>query len=263
MHAIVIPGLGPGIHAFAGRRDRHSGAMTANAPQRFYKEAAAVAVPGGWGIALDGKLVRTPAKNPLVLESRALADAIAAEWNAQEAKVKPDTMPLMQLASTSIDRVAPERARIAAETAGYAATDLVCYRAEGPGELVRRQAETWDPLLDWVRERYDVSLATANGVIAVPQSESGLAALGRVVAAQDDLRLTALSVATGAAGSLVIGLALLEGRLTPEEAAAVAHLDELYQAERWGIDPEAERRRAGQAADLAYARRFLDLLAAG
>ena len=87
----VIPGLGPGIHAFAGRRDRHSGAMTANAPQRFYKEAAAVAVPGGWGIALDGKPVRTPAKNPLVLESRALADAIAAEWNAQEAKVKPDT----------------------------------------------------------------------------------------------------------------------------------------------------------------------------
>jgi chaperone required for assembly of F1-ATPase len=237
--------------------------MTTDTAKRFYKEAGVIAVPGGWGIALDGKNVRTPAKNPLVLQSRALAEAIAAEWNAQAAKIRPDTMPLMQLASTAIDRVAPDRARIVAETAAYAGTDLVCYRAEGPGELVRRQAAAWDPLIDWVRDRFDVALATANGVIAVRQSETGLAALARVVEAQDDLSLTALSVATGAAGSLVIGLALLEGRLTPEEAASAAHLDELYQAERWGIDPEAERRRAGQAADLAYARRFLDLLAAG
>lgn len=237
--------------------------MTIDVNRRFYKEAAAVAVTGGWGIALDGKTVRTPAKNRLVLQSRALAEAIAAEWNAQGAKVKPGTMPLMQIASTAIDRVAPERARIVAETAAYAGTDLVCYRAEGPSPLVRRQAEIWDPLIDWVRERFDVSLVTASGVMAIPQSEPGLAALGRVVEAQDDLRLTALSVATGAAGSLVVGLALLEGKLTPEEAAAAAQLDELYQAERWGVDKEAAIRRAAQAADLAYARRFLDLLEAG
>jgi chaperone required for assembly of F1-ATPase len=237
--------------------------MTANTPKRFYKEAAAVALPGGFGIALDGKHVRTPAKNPLVLRGRALAEAIAAEWNAQEIKIKPDTMPLMQLASTAIDRVAPERTRIAAETAGYAATDLVCYRAEGPSELVQRQAETWDPLLDWVRERFDVSLATASGVIAVAQSPGGLATLARVVEAQDDVTLTALSVATSAVGSLVIGLALLEGHLTPEQATAAAHLDELYQAERWGLDPEAQSRRAAQAADLTHSRRFLDLVAAG
>ena len=237
--------------------------MTIDVNRRFYREAAAVAVPGGWGIALDGKRVRTPAKNPLALESRALAEAIAAEWNAQEAKVKPHTMPLMQLASTAIDRVAPDRARIAAETAAYAGTDLVCYRAEGPGELVERQAEAWDPLIDWARERFDVSLTTAIGVMAVQQSDATLAVLHQAVEAQDDLRLTALSVATAAAGSLVIGLALLEGRLTPEAAAASAQLDELFQAERWGIDREAETRRAGQAADLACTRRFLDLLAAG
>jgi chaperone required for assembly of F1-ATPase len=231
--------------------------------RRFYKEAAAQAVPGGWCVALDGKTVRTPAKNPLVIQSRALAEAIAAEWNAQAAKVKPDTMPLMQIMSTAIDRVAPDRARIVAETAAYAGTDLVCYRAGGPADLVKRQADVWDPLIEWLRERYDVSLATAHGVIAVPQSEQGLAAITRVVEAQDDLRLTALSVATGAAGSLVIGLALIEGHLTPEQAAAATHLDERYQAERWGIDPEAERRRTGQAADLAHARRFLDLLAVG
>jgi len=237
--------------------------LTIDVNRRFYKEAASVAVHGGWGIALDGRTVRTPAKNPLVLQSRALAEAIAAEWNAQEAKVKPNTMPLMQIASTAIDRVAPDRARIVAETAAYAGTDLVCYRAEGPAELVERQAKAWDPLIDWLRERFDVSLTTAGGVMAVRQSEPGLAALHRVVEAQDDLRLTALSVATGAAGSLVIGLALLEGRLTPEEAAALAQLDELYQAERWGIDPEAEKRRIAQKTDLVAARRFLDLLATG
>jgi chaperone required for assembly of F1-ATPase len=234
--------------------------MSIDADRRFYREAAAVAVPGGWGIALDGKRVRTPAGNPLVLQSRALAEAIAAEWAAQGAKVKPATMPMMQLASTAIDRVGPERARIAAETAAYAASDLVCYRAEEPVELAARQAAAWDPLIDWVRERFDVSLAPATGIIAVEQPPAALSALTRAVEALDDLRLTALGVATGAAGSLVIALALLEGRLTPEQATTAAQLDELYQAERWGIDREAEARRAGQAADLAQARRFLDLL---
>jgi chaperone required for assembly of F1-ATPase len=231
--------------------------------RRFYKEATAVADGDVWRIALDGKIVKTPARNPLSLPTQALAEAIAAEWGAQEAKVKPDTMPLMQLASTAIDRVAPARDRIIAETAGYAATDLVCYRADGPDELIARQAAQWDPLIDWLRERYDVSLQKAAGVMAIPQSDQALAALTRAVAAQDDFRLTALGVMTGAAGSLAIGLAVLEGRISPEDAAAAAQLDELYQAERWGIDPEAEKRRAHQKSDLVAARRFLDLLATG
>jgi chaperone required for assembly of F1-ATPase len=237
--------------------------MSLDGARRFYKEATALADGDVWRIALDGKVVKTPAKNPLSLPTRALAEAVAAEWAAQDAKVKPDTMPLMQLASTAIDRVAPDRDRIIRETADYAGTDLVCYRAEGPEELVERQAARWDPLLQWLRERYDVSLQTAAGVMAVPQSDQALAALQRAVAAQDDLRLTALGVMTGTAGSLVIALALLEGRISPEAAADAAQLDELYQAERWGIDPEAEKRRAGQRADLIAARRFLDLLATG
>ena len=235
--------------------------MSIDVNRRFYNEAAAIQDGDGWRIALDGKVVRTPARNNLLLTTRALAEAIAAEWAAQETKVKPDTMPLMQLASTAIDRVAPDRDRIIAETAGYAATDLVCYRAEGPADLAARQAAQWDPLIDWLRERYDVSLQIAAGVMAIPQSEVALAALTRAVAAQDDLRLTALAVMTGAAGSLAIGLAVLEGRISPETAAEAAQLDELFQAERWGIDPEAEKRRAIQKADLTAARRFLDLLA--
>ncbi|WP_395021867.1 ATP12 family chaperone protein [Dongia sp.] len=237
--------------------------MSIDVARRFYKEATVVADGDVWRIALDGKVVKTPARNPLGLPTRALAEAIAAEWNAQDVKVKPDTMPLMQLASTAIDRVAPDRDRIIAETAGYAATDLVCYRAEGPDELAQRQAAQWDPLIDWLRERYDVSLQKAAGVMAIPQSDQALAALSRAVAAQDDLQLTALGVMTGAAGSLAIGLAVLEGRISPEAAAEAAQLDELYQAERWGIDPEAEKRRIAQKADLIAARRFLDLLATG
>ena len=237
--------------------------MSIDVNRRFYREAAAVAEGDVWRIALDGKLVKTPARNPLMVPTRVLAEAIAAEWNAQETKVKPDTMPLMQLGSTAIDRVAPDRDRIIAETAGYAVTDLVCYRAESPADLVARQAAQWDPLIDWLRERYDVSLKVASGVIAIPQSDQALAALTRAVAAQPDLRLTALAVMTGAAGSLAIGLAVLEGRISPETAAAAAQLDELFQAERWGLDPEAEKRRAIQKADLVAARRFLDLLATG
>jgi chaperone required for assembly of F1-ATPase len=237
--------------------------MSIDVNRRFYREAAAVAEGDRWRIALDGKVVKTPARNPLALPTRALAEAIAAEWAAQDTKVKPDTMPLMQLASTAIDRVAPERARIIAEIAGYAATDLVCYRAEAPAELVARQAAQWDPLIEWLRERYDVSLKVAAGVMAIPQSEQALAALTRAVAAQDDLRLTALGVMTGAAGSLAVASAVLEGRIGPEAAAEAAQLDELFQAERWGIDPEAEKRRALQRADLAAAKRFLDLLATG
>ena len=234
--------------------------MSIDVNRRFYREAATVADGDNWRIALDGKVVKTPARNPLLLPIRALAEAIAAEWNAQETKVKPDTMPLMQLASTAIDRVAPDRDRIIAETAGYAATDLICYRAEAPADLVTRQAAAWDPLIDWLRERYDVSLQVASGVIAILQSDQALAALTRAVAAQANLRLTALAVMTGAAGSLAIGLAVLEGRINPETAADAAQLDELFQAERWGIDPEAEKRRAIQKADLVAARRFLDLL---
>ena len=234
--------------------------MSIDVNRRFYREAAAVQDGDVWRVALDGKVVKTPARNPLSLPTRALAEAIAAEWAAQDTKVKPDTMPLMQLASTAIDRVAPDRARIIQETAAYAATDLVCYRADGPDELVARQAEAWDPLIHWLRERYDVSLQVAAGVIAVAQSEPALEALARAVAAQDDLKLTVLGVMTGAAGSLAIGLAVLEGRIGPEAAADAAQLDELYQAERWGIDPEAEKRRAAQRADLVAARRFLDLL---
>jgi chaperone required for assembly of F1-ATPase len=227
-----------------------------SAPRRFYKAATATPVESGWGILLDGRPLRSPAKRPFVLPTEALAAAIAEEWQAQGEKVKPHTMPLMQLAATAIDRLADDRDGLVAETAGYGRSDLVCYRAEGPPSLVRRQEEAWQPLVVWTAERYDVALNVTTGIIAVEQPPHALATFRRALEACDLFALTALAAMTGSAGSLVIALALAEGRLSADEAADVALLDELFQAEKWGSDPEAERRRAAIRADLQAAKRF-------
>ena len=232
------------------------------ARRRFYKEARAAAAEDGFEVRLDGRVLRSPAGGRLALPSEALAAAIAGEWQAQGEKINPETMPIMSLASTAIDRVAIQRGEIVEEILRFAETDLLCHRAEAPDELVRRQAETWQPLLDWAAQDLGAPLTATTGILAVAQPPQSLAALRRAVEALDDLALTALSVAVAAAGSLVIGLALLRGRLDPEAAFDAAELDASYQIELWGEDPEATRRRAVCRADLFAAARFAGLLAA-
>lgn len=228
--------------------------------RRFYQEVSVAAIDGGHAIRLDGKDLRSPAKHALLLPTRALADAIAAEWQAQVEKIQPATMPLMQLAATAIDRVMPARKTIIADVAGYAGTDLVCYRAEEPPALVQRQAQSWDPLIDWLRRRYDVSLVVTAGIVAVSQPPATLQTLNRRVAAYPDFALAAFASLVGATGSLVIALALADGEITPEQAAHAAQVDELFQAERWGEDAEAASRRMMQLGDLVAGKRFLDHL---
>ncbi|WP_374376453.1 ATP12 family chaperone protein [Dongia sp.] len=237
--------------------------MSQPALRRFYRQVTVAELPDGFAIELDGKVLRSPAKNDLHLPSRALAEAIAAEWAAQGEKIQPSTMPLMQLAATAIDRVAPDRARIVAEIAGYAGTDLVCYRAAEPPALAARQIQLWDPLIDWLRRRYDVSLAVTSGIVAIPQPSATLQTLTRVVEGYDDFALAALANLVSVSGSLVIALALADGEIVPEEAAHAAQIDELFQAERWGEDAEAVERRVAQIGDLVAAKRFLDLLRLG
>lgn len=227
-----------------------------SAPRRFYKTATSTPVDGGWGIRLDGKPLRSPAKRPFVLPTEALAAAIAEEWQAQGEKIAPVSMPLMQFAATAIDRLADDRTALVEEIAGYGHSDLVCYRAAEPPALARRQEETWQPLVAWAAERYDVALNVTTGVMAVPQPAHARATFRRVLEACDLFALTALAGATGSAGSLVIALATMEGCLSPDAAADAALLDELFQAERWGSDPEAERRRAAIRAELHAAQRF-------
>jgi chaperone required for assembly of F1-ATPase len=228
--------------------------------KRFYKTVAIRGAGDGWGVALDGRKLRTPAKRELAVPSEALAAAIAAEWDAQETDIHPERMPLTRLAATAIDRTAEKRTEIVAEIANYAATDLVCYRAAHPPALAARQETIWQPLLDWAAGRYDAGLAVTAGILPVPQSPTSLRAYAGVVAAFDDFRLTALQAATAACGSLVIALALFEGRLDAASTFAVSQLDETFQIEAWGEDSEATQRRRMLFADIAATARFLELL---
>ncbi|HUZ72126.1 MAG TPA: ATP12 family protein [Stellaceae bacterium] len=224
--------------------------------KRFYREAMVAASERGFTVTLDGKPVRTPAKALLTVPSRALAAAMAAEWQGQCDELRPDALPLTRLASTALDLVAPRRAEIVAAIAKYAGTDLVCYRAEHPPELVERQQRAWQPLLDWAAQRYGAPLAVTAGVVPRAQPEASLAALAAAVEAQDAMALAALHLATAACGSLVIALALVEARIDAAAAFALSQLDESFEIERWGEDTEQTRRRAALRDDIALAAHF-------
>ena len=231
--------------------------------RRVYREVTITPVDRGWGVALDGRPLRTPAKQPLILPTEPLAAAIAAEWDAQPTEIRPATMPLFRLAATANDRAARQRDLIVAETANYAGTDLVCYRADQPPALAARQHAVWQPLIDWASRRYGVALIVTSGILPARQPEATLRAFAAAVAAQDDFRLTALHSLTAACGSLVIALALAEGRLDAEAAFAASQLDETFQIEAWGEDAEAAKRRQALAGDIEAAARFLELLGTG
>ena len=227
--------------------------------KRFYRDATVAPGEDGYSVTLDGKPLRTPGKAELRVPSRALAEAIAAEWRAQVGEVRPQNLPLTRLANTALDLVTPRRAQIVAEIANYAGTDLLCYRAEHPPELVARQARIWQPLLDWAAERY-APLSVTAGVLPCAQPVESLAAFTAAVEAFDAMRLAALHLATAACGSLVLALALAEMRLDPESAFAAAQLEESFEIERWGEDAEQTRRRAALQDDIALAARFVALL---
>ena len=228
--------------------------------RRFYKTAEVATSEDGFRVTLDGKPVRTPAKQPLVVPSRRLAQGIAEEWMAQGETVDLRSLGLTRLASIALDLVQPRRDAVIAEVAKYAATDLVCYRAETPPELVRRQHEAWQPLVDWATLRFDAPLVVTSGILPAEQPAATLTALAAAVAAYDTHRLAALHFATAACGSLVVALALIEGKLGADAAFAVAELEQSFEIERWGEDPEQTRRRRGLQAEIALAEAFVRLL---
>ena len=229
--------------------------------KRFYKEVTVAPAAGGFEVRLDGRPVRTPAKAAMILPGTPLADAVAAEWREQGEDIRPVTMPLTALVSTTLDLTGKQRDAVVAQLAAYAGTDLVCYRVTHPAELVAREVRVWQPLLDWTALRYDAVLRVVTGVMPENQPESACRALAAAVAAHDDWRLTALQVAVTGCGSLVIGLALVEGRVDAVAAFGASQLHESFQIERWGEDPEAAKRRAALKADIDGVARFLGLLA--
>ncbi len=230
--------------------------------KRFYKDTGVDEGEGGFRVLLDGKPMRTPAKAILVVPTRALAEAIAAEWAAvpEKAEINAAHLPLTRLAATGIDRVVTRREEVIADTAKYAASDLLCYRATGPDSLVGLQRERWDPLLAWAAERHGARLVTADGIGFVEQGAEARARLHEAVAAHGDLALSALYNLTHTAGSVVIALAVSDGRLDAAGAFTAAQTDELYQVDRWGDDPIAEKQREGVRRDIEAAARFLSLL---
>ena len=226
--------------------------------KRFYRDVTVEETEGGFQFLLDGKPVQTPARRPLVLPARALTEAIAEEWRQQEEEMRPAAMPLTRLVNTVFDGVCANRTDVIAAILRFGENDLLSYRAESPVELAARQLQ-WNEYLAWAADRHDARLAVTSGIRPIEQPADTMAALRWAVAGRDDFELAALHVLASITGSLVLGLAVLDGRLAADEAFALSRLDETYQAEKWGTDREAEGRAAHLEAEMAHAARLVRL----
>jgi chaperone required for assembly of F1-ATPase len=225
--------------------------------KRFYKEASVAQAEDGFRVLLDGRPVKTPAKNMLALPTRALAEAIAAEWAGQGEEVAPVSMPFLRLADTVIDGVIANRAEVIGAILRFGENDLLCYRAHQPPDLAQLQREGWDPLLDWARRRYGVAFVVVEGFGHQDQPRATLAAFRTALEGQDSFSLAGLHVVASIAGSVVLALALAEGELMAAQVFALSRIDEEYQAGKWGRDHEAEVRASNLARELDKAAEFM------
>ena len=229
------------------------------AMKRFWKTVSVLPYDEGFGISLDAKEMKTPLKASLIVPTRAYAEGIAAEWAAVEGEIKPLTMHLTRAANATIDSVIEKRAEVANMLAEYANTDLICYRADTPAELVARQATAWDPMLAWAAS-IGAPLTTITGIIFAPQPEESIQTLSAMVHEYDAWQLTALHDLIAISGSLVLGLAVAKRHLTAEAAWPLSRIDESWQIEQWGVDDEAEEKAARKERDFLRAAHLLSLL---
>ena len=228
--------------------------------KRFYEVAAAVKAEGGYQILLDGKPVRTPGGRTVLLPGRALAEALAAEWDAQRPFIDLPRMGLHQLVCNTLDRGAAGQQELLDELVAYGETELLCYRAGEPAALAARQAAAWDPLLDWAANRFGARLGVTSGIMAITQDAAAISALRDRIARADPFQLTALRAATGIGGSLIVALALAEAHLDLDAAWRMVNVDEDWQREKWGEDTQAAANRADALLAFTYAARMLQLL---
>lgn len=241
-------------------RQRMSAAMQPVRIKRFYKNATVEVEPDGFSIRLDGRPVKTPGKRALALPTQALAQAIADEWAAQKTHIDPEAMPLTKMANTAIDAVTGMEGEVAADMAAFAGSDLLCYRAGHPVELIERQQAGWDPILAWAGKTLGIDLQTTVGIMPIGQEGAALEEANRQATSFDALHLTPLHVITTLTGSLILALAHAHGRLDAHEAWALANIDEDWQWSVWGKDEEATERRAKRWVEMEAASRFLALL---
>jgi chaperone required for assembly of F1-ATPase len=229
-------------------------------PKRFYKAAGVEERDGQFHVVLDGRPIRTPKRNTVMVPTRALGEAIAAEWEAQAEHVDPARMPLTRYANTILDGIVGRETEISADIAKYAGTDLLCYRADAPQELVEAQAARWDPLLQWARSDLSMPLVATAGMMPVAQQADTLARAQAALGDLDAFQLAAVHTMTTLMGSVVLALAVLKGRLTAQDAWDAAHVDEDWQIRKWGADAEAAARRLRRWEEMQAAVRMLGLL---
>lgn len=230
--------------------------MSGWAPKRFWSDVAVVPEGEDYAVTLDGRPVRTPLKARLAVPTRAFAEEVAREWEAQAEVLDPNTMPATRLANAAIDKVAASRDEVVAMLASYGASDLLCYRAEGPEKLIAREREGWDPLLAWSAEALGADLAVGSGIMPVEQAPGDLQRLREPLEAMDAFELAAFHDLVALSGSLVLALAVAMGRLSAEEAWRLSRLDEDFQIEEWGEDEEAAQAAARRRAAFLDAARF-------
>lgn len=241
----------------AGRRPtdpdpvkRAQNQMRQSLPKRFYRESAVAETPDGFAVQLDGRPVRTPGKAPLALPTYAAAQLVADEFAAQGETIDPVSMPVLRLANTAIDGVAADTQAVLEDVMRFSSSDLVCYRADAPEELVARQADAWDPVLDWAWTALGARFFLAEGVMHVEQPREAIAAVGIWLRQREEpFPLSAIHLMTTLTGSALLALGLEAGAFSPDEAWAAAHVDEDWNAAQWGEDAEAVARRAARRRD--------------
>ena len=228
--------------------------------KRFYKKVTVENAEECFIVALDGKPLLTPGKQSLLLPNQQLADKIALEWQQQVELIEPHKMPNMSLASTAIDRVAPQRMEVIDSIVAYGGTDLLCYRAFGPEDLVDRQHRIWQPLLDWAKVTINAELLVTAGIMPLKQPNNSINAIRIKVTQYNSFNLVALHELTSVSGSVIIGLAVIEGYITLDKSIKAAQLDTLYQIERWGEDPEVMSKVKNAKQQMSEASNFIALL---
>jgi len=249
-----IPPLDPMVAARKGFRESEERL------KRFWTVAGVEAIDGGWRVVLDGRAPKTPAHAPFVLPTEASARLVADEWGAQDEFIAPGTMPATRLAATAIDRVSQTREPVADEIAAYAGSDAICYLAEHPTGLVAEQAKAWGPWRAWAASELGVVLEVTEGIVHRTQDPAAIARVRELALEADDFALTALATAVPLLGSAVLGLAVMRGALSGENAFALSRIDETWQERQWGVDAEAAERTAARQAEMVLVDRWFRVL---
>lgn len=233
-------------------------------PKRFYETAGVAEIDEGFAVQLDGKPILTPARNRLSLPTRALAELIAGEWNAQEEEIDPVSMPVTRIVNTALDGVALDPQAVKEDILRFAGTDLLCYRADGPDALVLRQAESWDPILEWAHVALNARFVLAEGIVHAAQPKETIAALGaHLMAYENPIVLAGLHSMTTLTGSALLALATAREEINAEQAWQAAHVDEDWNADQWGADQQALARRAHRWGEMQAADQAVRAVLAG